>query len=101
MHRLHSSLLLVLSLGLTPLAHAAASADICYTAPADVSTCYTPQGCTLPTSSTVFVCPIAGSATLPQLAVAGWSVVQLNSALLYSDINNVGMGTAQLVIQKP
>ena len=74
----------------------AGQAEICYTAPVLYAS-HAP-----PTNATLFVCPVSGSKTLPQLAVAGWTAVQLTP--LVSDASG-GAGSThvvdQLVIQKP
>lgn len=48
-----------------------------------------------PTNDTVFLCPIAGDKTLPELAADGWEVVQLTP---YSVGN--GDQASQIVIQR-
>ncbi|HQY50436.1 MAG TPA: hypothetical protein PL007_08745 [Thermomonas sp.] len=60
---------LLLSLFGATAAHAGGRADICYTA---WSASAPP-----PTTASVFVCPQAGTATLGQLANAGWIMVKL------------------------
>lgn len=81
---------IVLALGLAVLLPAqAGEAEICYSA--DV-----PLGSAAPpTNSTVFQCPVAGARTLPQLAAAGWKVVQLTPVTTSNSTQ-----ANQLVIQR-
>jgi hypothetical protein len=87
--------LLLLPMLIAAQAVDAGQAEICYATPVPFAS-FAP-----PTNATVFVCPVSGSKTLPQLAVLGWDVVQMGP--LTSDSNG-GPGsthiTEQLVIQK-
>jgi hypothetical protein len=67
--------------------------------------CYSPQAASIPTqppvtNSVVFQCPQAGNLTLPQLAVAGWQVVQLTPVTVPGSNPNIPDTAWQLVIQK-
>lgn len=74
---------------------AAGQAEICYSAPVNYAL-YVP-----PTNATVFVCPIVGSRTLPQLAAEGWEIVQLLPVSPgYNPDPAQTQYTDQLVIQK-
>ena len=64
-------------------------AEICYSTPVPFNQAVPP------TNSTVFHCPITGARTIPQVAAAGWEVVQLGP-LVEGGSNQ----TDQLVIQK-
>ena len=97
MRQFHRAILVTLSLVVSPAAFAAASADICYSAPTPV--CGAATGvCPNPTSTTLFDCPIAGQKTLPELASDGWSIVQL-SGYLYSQ--SPLLAVQLIVIQRP
>ena len=68
--------------------------------------CYSPQVAPIPTpppvtSAVVFQCPQAGNLNLPQLAAAGWQVVQLTPVTTPGSNPNFPDTTWQLVIQKP
>lgn len=68
--------------------------------------CYSPQVASIPTpppvtNSVTFQCPQAGNLTLPQLATAGWQVVQLSPVTTPGANPNLPDTTWQLVIQKP
>ena len=81
---------------------AAAFAPAAFAGQADI--CYSPttsaNSSTLPTNATVFSCPQAGNKTLPQLAAAGWQVVQLVPVTVsIADPTNI-LVADQLVIQK-
>ena len=76
-------------LGLASVCAAGGEAEICYSAPVPFAQAVPP------TNSTVFVCPIAGSKTLPQLAAEGWEIVQLSPLVV-----NGSSQTDQLVIQR-
>jgi hypothetical protein len=69
---------------------AAGEADICYSANVPLGTSAPP------TNATVFACPTAGNLTLPQLAAAGWRVVQLTPV-----VTSGSTQANQLVIQRP
>jgi hypothetical protein len=74
---------------------AAGQAEICYTTPVAYGVSDPP-----PTNASVFHCPTQGDKTMPQLAAAGWQVVQLvpvttPGAGPYPDTTN------QLIVQKP
>lgn len=94
MRQFHRAILVTLSLVVSPAAFAAASADICYSAPTPVC-----GGgvCQNPTSTTLFDCPIAGQKTLPELAFHGWAIIQLSG---YSYSLNPNLTTQVLVIAK-
>lgn len=76
-------------LGLASMCATGGEAEICYSAPVPFAQAVPP------TNSTVFVCPIAGSKTLPQLAAEGWEIVQLSPLVV-----NGSSQTDQLVIQR-
>ena len=68
--------------------------------------CYSPQTAAIPTpvpvnNSIVFQCPQAGNLNLPQLAVAGWQVVQLTPVTVPGSNPNFPDTAWQLVVQKP
>ena len=73
----------------------AGQAEICYSTPVAFASA------TPPSNTTVFVCPISGSKTLPELATLGWQAVQLTPVTSGS---GGGAGnthvTQQLLIQK-
>lgn len=68
----------------------AGQADICY---GPATSLLEPSP---PSNATVFTCPQAGNLTLPQLAAAGWSVVQMVPVQVSANTQAV-----QLVIQRP
>lgn len=69
-----------------------AAAEICY------SDAQGFDASTPPTNSTLFNCPRAGRATLPQLAQAGWTLVRL-SPLVVSDGQGGSHISQQLVLK--
>lgn len=88
MRRLSAVGLLLCAVAVSPAW--AGQAEICYSTPVAYNNAVPP------TNSTVFNCPTLGAKTLPQLAQAGWEVVQLVPV-------STGGGTQvtdQLVIQK-
>ncbi len=86
---------LVFAFVITTATVTAGQAEICYSAPINFAL-YVP-----PTNATVFVCPIAGSRTLPQLAAEGWEIVQLGPLSTgYNPDTAQTQYTDQLVIQK-
>jgi len=95
-----ATLALGLPLVLKSLVTAAApNADICYGPHEDMALCSTTQ-CPLPTSETVFSCPVAGQKTLSQLAQDGWVVIQIVQRT-YSLIAGTNIQVEQLIIQHP
>ena len=76
-------------LGLATVSATGGEAEICYSAPVPFAQAVSP------TNSTVFICPVAGSKTLPQLAAEGWEIVQLSPLVV-----NGSSQTDQLVIQR-
>ena len=76
-------------------------AEICYADPTDaLATCQSEAGCALPTNETVFHCPTAGDATVPQLAQRGWWIVSIRNKPA-AFISGANMAVEQLVIQIP
>ena len=88
-------ILLLLSMFTVTSVAIAGQAELCYSSPVAYASAVPP------TNATVFVCPISGSKTLPELAVVGWSAVQL-TPLTCSSSGGAGNThiTQQLVIQK-
>lgn len=86
---------LLLTLLFVAVAVDAGQAEICYSSPVAFASA------TPPSNATVFVCPVSGSKTLPELAALGWDAVQLTPVSCGS---TGGAGnthiTQQLVIQK-
>jgi hypothetical protein len=88
-------IVIALAVASLPAAVSAGQAEICYSAPVNFAL-YQP-----PSNATVFVCPVAGSRTLPQLAADGWEIVQLGPLTTgYSADPAQTQYTDQLVIQK-
>ena len=88
--KIFTAIPLALLLGLPVFASAQGRADLCYSAWSASST--------LPTNNTVFVCPVAGSRTIGQLASQRWKVRKLSPM---SRFNGVAFEFAnQLLIQE-
>ena len=85
-------LLASMTIGLVaPAAQAVPQADVCY------GPTVSQLGNSQPTTNaTIFTCPQAGNHTIPELAQAGWQVVQMSPISL----PNSNMAD-QLIIQKP
>jgi hypothetical protein len=82
----------VTRLGFSRAAFAAAFAALAAVAHADqTELCYDaerPFDSAPPDNSRVFQCPTAGSATVPQLAAAGWRIVKLTPVSVDSNVRN-------------
>lgn len=85
----------VMAIASLPGIAGAGQAEICYTTPG-------PSSSPPPTNASLFNCPTIGNnLTLPQIAQAGWQVVQMGPLVWdSSDPLNI-LTTVQLVVQKP